>query len=231
MNTHYGQNKRKNIRSSAAVLLAALLAVNSADPSVLTAYAADVTEQAEASAPADVTEQTETSATADAPQDTALTITGFAAPEEAIMQQQLPVGAAETDIILPATLTVTIPAGAETADPAESEPAQTAERILAVTWEIDAAESDGAAFDSSAACDGYCYVYTPVLPEKDADGHVLVLGEAAEIPVIYVLIGESDHISTIAAEGYTEEGFCEGYTWTNGILVKNTDGGDTVYAR
>lgn len=220
MNTHYGQNKRKNIRSSAAVLLAALL----------TAYAADVTEQAEASAPADVTEQTETSATADAPQDAALTITGFAAPEESIMQQ-LPVGAAETDIILPATLTVTIPAGAETADPAESEPAQTAERILAVTWEIDAAESDGAAFDSSAACDGYCYVYTPVLPETDADGQVLVLGEAAEIPVIYVLIGESDHISTIAAEGYTEEGFCEGYTWTNGILVKNTDGGDTVYAR
>lgn len=91
-----------------------------------------------------------------------------------------------------------------------------------ITWELNPAESDGEVFDSSEDCDGYCYVYTPVLPKTDAEGNTLVLSEEVEIPMLYVLIGEGEHVSLIA-EGYDEEGFCEAYEWANGTLTKKID--------
>lgn len=51
-------------------------------------------------------------------------------------------------------------------------------------------ESDAEEFDSSEASNGFCYAYTPVLPDEDGDGNQLVLGEDVELPTIYVLVGE-----------------------------------------
>lgn len=51
-------------------------------------------------------------------------------------------------------------------------------------------ESDAEEFDSSEASNGFCYAYTPVLPDEDGDGNQLVLGKDVELPTIYVLVGE-----------------------------------------
>ena len=59
-----------------------------------------------------------------------------------------------------------------------------------IEWELDPDESDAEEFDSSKASNGFCYAYTPVLPETDDDGNQLVLGEDVELPTIYVLVGE-----------------------------------------
>ena len=47
-------------------------------------------------------------------------------------------------------------------------------------------ESDAEEFDSSEASNGFCYAYTPVLPDEDGDGNQLVLGKDVELPTIYV---------------------------------------------
>ena len=60
--------------------------------------------------------------------------------------------------------------------------------LAGITWEIDAEESDASEFDGSK--NGFCYAYTPVLPEEDGDGNQLVLGKDVELPTIYVLVGE-----------------------------------------
>lgn len=62
--------------------------------------------------------------------------------------------------------------------------------LTGITWEIDPEESDGDTFDSSAESNDKCYVYVPILPDTDADGNELCLDEDAELPMIYVLIGE-----------------------------------------
>lgn len=62
--------------------------------------------------------------------------------------------------------------------------------LAGITWELDQDESDAAEFDASEAADGFCYVYTPVLPDKDKDGNTLVVGDDVELPAIYVLVGE-----------------------------------------
>lgn len=59
-----------------------------------------------------------------------------------------------------------------------------------IEWELDPDESDAEKFDSSKASNGFCYAYTPVLPETDDDGNQFVLGEDVELPTIYVLVGE-----------------------------------------
>ena len=51
-------------------------------------------------------------------------------------------------------------------------------------------ESDAEEFDSSEVSNGFCYAYTPVLPDEDGDGNQLVLGKDVELPTIYVLVGE-----------------------------------------
>ena len=62
--------------------------------------------------------------------------------------------------------------------------------LTGITWELDKEESDAEEFDASEAADGFCYVYTPVLPDTDKDGNTLAVGDDVELPAIYVLVGE-----------------------------------------
>lgn len=63
-------------------------------------------------------------------------------------------------------------------------------RLKNIKWELNVEESDAEEFDSSEASNGFCYAYTPVLPDDDGDGNQLVLGKGVELPTIYVLVGE-----------------------------------------
>ena len=63
-------------------------------------------------------------------------------------------------------------------------------RLENIKWELNVEESDAEEFDSSEASNGFCYAYTPVLPDGDGDGNQLVLGKDVELPTIYVLVGE-----------------------------------------
>ena len=63
-------------------------------------------------------------------------------------------------------------------------------RLKNIKWELNVEESDAEEFDSSEASNGFCYAYTPVLPDDDGDGNQLVLGKDVELPTIYVLVGE-----------------------------------------
>lgn len=80
----------------------------------------------------------------------------------------------------------------ETDYAANEAPASVTEQITlsGITWTIDAAQSDAPVFDSSEEADGACYVYTPVLPQTDDSGRLLVMGADVELPAIYVLVGE-----------------------------------------
>lgn len=75
---------------------------------------------------------------------------------------------------------------------ASSETETTTEKIRLknIKWELNVEESDAEEFDSSEASNGFCYAYTPVLPDEDGDGNQLVLGKDVELPTIYVLVGE-----------------------------------------
>ena len=132
------------------------------------------------------------------------TVVSFEELSEDITGQTLPVGAPETDISFPDSLTVAVERTAETedksvsagnADDAENTGVSGNEGMTEkvcledIKWELDAEESDAAEFDSSEASEGLCYAYTPVLPETDGDGNRLVLGEGVALPAIYVLIG------------------------------------------
>ena len=81
---------------------------------------------------------------------------------------------------------------AESNPDTEDETATETEKIKLtdIKWEIDAGESDAEEFNSSKKYNGFCYVYTPVLPDTDGKGNKLVLGEDVELPMIYVLVGE-----------------------------------------
>ena len=149
-----------------------------------------------------------------------MTVLGFAVLDTSVMNQALPVGASEADIEFPDTLTVTIQVQneSESADSVTANDADTADttetsaELSGITWKLDETESDGATFDSSEVCNGYCYVYTPVLPETDADGNSIQVADGVELPMIYVLIGEQQ-LMTLAAEAdhYDANGFCTGY--------------------
>ena len=75
---------------------------------------------------------------------------------------------------------------------ASSETETTTEKIRLenIKWELNVEESDAEEFDSSEVSNGFCYAYTPVLPDEDGDGNQLVLGKDVELPTIYVLVGE-----------------------------------------
>lgn len=128
-------------------------------------------------------------------------------PEETQMQN-LPAGVKEVDIAFPDSLTVTakeiLKAKEENApkasdDNVNSVSGNMGENIAAegeiveltlsgIEWKLDPAESDFSKFDGSQ--NGSVYTYTPVLPEVSDDGTPIILGENAELPVIYVLVGE-----------------------------------------
>ena len=73
-------------------------------------------------------------------------------------------------------------------------------RLENIRWELNVEESDAEEFDSSEASNGFCYAYTPVLPDEDGDGNQLVLGKGVELPTIYVLVGEYG-IALLAGSG------------------------------
>lgn len=85
---------------------------------------------------------------------------------------------------------------------ASSETETTTEKIRLknIKWELNVEESDAEEFDSSEASNGFCYAYTPVLPDEDGDGNQLVLGKDVELPTIYVLVGEYG-IALLAGSG------------------------------
>ena len=85
---------------------------------------------------------------------------------------------------------------------ASSETETTTEKIRLenIKWELNVEESDAEEFDSSEASNGFCYAYTPVLPDGDGDGNQLVLGKDVELPTIYVLVGEYG-IALLAGSG------------------------------
>ena len=85
------------------------------------------------------------------------------------------------------------PNGSSSADAAASSETETTTekiRLKNIKWELNVEESDAEEFDSSEASNGFCYAYTPVLPDDDGDGNQLVLGKGVELPTIYVLVGE-----------------------------------------
>lgn len=85
---------------------------------------------------------------------------------------------------------------------ASSETETTTEKIRLenIKWELNVEESDAEEFDSSEASNGFCYAYTPVLPDEDGDGNQLILGKDVDLPTIYVLVGEYG-IALLAGSG------------------------------
>ena len=95
------------------------------------------------------------------------------------------------------------PNGSSSADAAASSETETTTekiRLENIKWELNVEESDAEEFDSSEASNGFCYAYTPVLPDEDGDGNQLVLGKDVELPTIYVLVGEYG-IALLAGSG------------------------------
>ena len=101
---------------------------------------------------------------------------------------------------------------------ASSETETTTEKIRLknIKWELNVEESDAEEFDSSEASNGFCYAYTPVLPDEDGDGNQLVLGEDVELPIIYVLVGEygialladgTIEVTEMAADGTVQQSY------------------------
>ena len=95
----------------------------------------------------------------------------------------------------------------ETKEGTETEEEQTAEgetvelTLSGITWKLNPAESDFPVFDGKQ--NGTVYTYTPVLPDVSDDGTPIILGENAELPVIYVLVGEMQ-VSLLAQGGVYE---------------------------
>ena len=161
------------------------------------------------------------------------TIVSFEELSKDITEQTLPIGALESDIKFPTSLTVTVEKttqadekeaddeedASETGDTEKDDASDTAStsdnadsvktisssdaaassdtetttekiRLKNIKWELNVEESDAEEFDSSEASNGFCYAYTPVLPDEDGDGNQLVLGKDVELPTIYVLVGE-----------------------------------------
>ena len=97
------------------------------------------------------------------------------------------------DTLLPHKLIVHAAEKDDASDAAASSDTETTTekiRLKNIKWELNVEESDAEEFDSSEASNGFCYAYTPVLPDEDGDGNQLVLGKDVEFPTIYVLVGE-----------------------------------------
>lgn len=73
--------------------------------------------------------------------------------------------------------------------------------LTGIEWKLDLAESDFPVFNGKQK--GSVYTYIPVLPEVSDDGTPIILHENAELPVIYVLVGEMQ-VSLLANGGTYE---------------------------
>ena len=131
-------------------------------------------------------------------------ITAFESLPDTVREQTLPIGAKESDINFPTSLTVTIMSGntkdekiteGTTTEEEKSEEEKssdelneaakaTEETLNNITWKLDVENSDAAAFDSSEQMNGACYTYLPQLPSDYA------VAEGATLPEIWVLVGE-----------------------------------------
>ena len=89
-----------------------------------------------------------------------------------------------------------------------------------ITWKLNIKESDAEVFDSSEQSAGLCYVYTPVLPENDADGNALTVADDVELPQIYVLI-EGHKVQTLSSNEVID--IADVKTNANGQIVINSD--------
>ncbi len=89
-----------------------------------------------------------------------------------------------------------------------------------ITWKLNIEESDAEVFDSSEQSAGLCYVYTPVLPETDADGNALTVADDVELPQIYVLI-EGHKVRTLSSNEVINIADVE--TNGNGQIVINSE--------
>ena len=85
----------------------------------------------------------------------------------------------------------------ETQQQTEVSVTQEEDTLEGITWKLNIEESGAEVFDSSEQSAGLCYVYTPVLPETDADGNVLTVSDDVELPQIYVLI-EGHKVRTLS---------------------------------
>lgn len=106
--------------------------------------------------------------------------------------------------------------GSDAAASSEKETTTEKIRLKNIKWELNVEESDAEEFDSSEASNGFCYAYTPVLPDEDGDGNQLVLGEDVELPIIYVLVGEygialladgTIEVTEMAADGTVQQSY------------------------
>ncbi|HEX3076014.1 MAG TPA: MBG domain-containing protein [Lachnospiraceae bacterium] len=109
------------------------------------------------------------------------TITAFAMLEGTIADQKIAVGAEESAITLPSTLTVT-------AQPSVATGSAINLVLEGITWKIDEKQSASVTLDSSM--NGAIYIYVPNLPATDNEGDSLVLEAGVQLPQICVQIGE-----------------------------------------
>lgn len=180
--------------------------------------------------------------TAGQTEESSAVIVSFGELSEEVREQLLPVGANESDIIFPDTLTVTVEktapeeetgTGEKTVsggDAGEGTDGQIITEDITlenITWELDADNSDSDTFLSDESANGSFYTYVPVLPETvtltDSEEEVcdftLTLDKNVYLPEIYVLVGESG-IATFSADvHYDENGFCTDYELQDGSWV------------
>lgn len=172
--------KKKRILS----LVLSLLMVFTIAPMPVSAAEMTEPEANEAAAPED---------TVETPADVAQVITEFTALAQETKEQQLAIGAAEADIVLPDTLQAK-------AGEAETE-------LTGITWVIDADNSAAASFDSSEEMSGAHYTYKPVIPEE------YTLTEAVEVPEIVVLV-EDSQVMPLAEGDWAYPSTAPTTTWT-----------------
>ncbi|MDD3340377.1 MAG: hypothetical protein PHS82_16175 [Lachnospiraceae bacterium] len=172
-----------------------------AEPEVKEAVVAEDTvetpEQAEEEPAAETTNDLQQPAaaedTVETPADAAQVITEFTALAQETKEQQLAIGAAEADIVLPDTL--------------QAKAGEVETELTGITWVIDADNSAAANFDSSEEMDGAYYTYKPVIPEE------YTLEEGVEVPEIVVLV-EDSHVMPLAEGDWAYPSTAPTTTWT-----------------
>jgi hypothetical protein len=154
-------------------------------------------------------------------------ITAFAELPEETANQQLAVSALETEINLPASLSVTseiyhidttqtvtggaisVSGAAITVNPSYN--------LTGVVWKIDAGQSSSASFDSSVG--NTHYIYIPELPATDSEGNTIQLADGVSLPQIRVeIVATDDNVVRVTTGGTTTpyKSFAEALTAIQG---------------
>ena len=159
------------------------------------------------------------------PKEKGAEITEFLPLDESIAVQNLPLGVSESNIHLPETLDVRMEKQNE-----DREDNEAPYQITGVTWKLDGEQSDFPEFhggisekdyfekfdesgepvetsmktwagyaEENKEYNGRVYVYTPVLPESVGEFEI---AEEAELPKIYVLVGDAGLATMALGETY-----------------------------